>query len=116
MMNPGDFKSRITLLERSEPERDEMGGLKPSTYTPVFKVWAKQRDKTSTFRQVIGDYVTMDTCYFVIRDISSKYPVNTDWRISFEGYTYVINSVVKLGERAPYYLELEATRLGGINK
>ena len=73
MMNPGDFKSRITLLKRSEPERDEMGGLKPSTYTPVFKVWAKQRDKTSTFRQVIGDYVTMDTCYFVISPLRLEF-------------------------------------------
>lgn len=115
-MNPGDFKSRITLLKRSELERDEMGGYKSPEYTPVLKIWAKQRDKTSTFRQVIGDYVTVDTCYFIIRNISGKYPITTDWRLSYNGYNYVVNSVVELGERPPYYLEIEATRIGGINR
>lgn len=113
-MNPGKLNKRITL-QRCEPaERDEMGGLREREYETVGSFWAMQHDKTSTHKQVIGDYVTVNTCYFIIRDISDMYPLTTDWRLLYDGYTYIINSISKLTDSVPHYLELEATRLGGI--
>lgn len=113
-MNPGIFNRRITLLQRSTLVRDAMGGLKDPAYEKIVTLWAMQRDKTSTYKQVIGDYVTTNTCYFIVRDVTGKYPVDASWRISYEGYTYVINSITKLNDRPPFYLEIEATRIGGI--
>lgn len=112
--NPGKFNKRVTLLRCEPAERDEMGGLREREYEAVGSFWAMQRDKTSTYKQVIGDYVTVNTCYFVLRDISSTYPLTTDWRLQYAGYTYVINSITKLDDSIPHYLEIEATRLGGI--
>lgn len=114
MINPGLLKHRIMLLEPSAPERDEMGGCKPITYTGVEVVSAMQRDKSSTHRQVIGDYVTVNTCYFVCRDFTGRLDVNTNWRIRYKGYDYIINSIVLLDDSLPYYVELEATRIGGM--
>lgn len=113
-MNPGAMRRRIVLERRLPLQRDEMGGLCQAEYEDVATVWAEQRDKTSTYRQVIGDYVTVNTCYFIIRDITATQPISVDWRLRFEGYEYVINSIVRLNERPPFYLELEATRIGGL--
>ena len=113
-MNPGKINKKITLLRCEPAERDEMGGLRESDYEAVGSFWAMQRDKTSTHKQVIGDYVTVNTCYFVLRDITVSYPLTTDWRVLYDGYTYVINSITRLADSVPYYLEIEATRLGGL--
>lgn len=113
-MNPGELKRRIMLRRRLPLVRDEMGGLQEAEYEDAAVVWAGQRDKTSTYRQVIGDYVTVNTCYFIIRELPESCPITTDWRVRYEGYDYVINSVVRLNERPPFFLELEATRIGGL--
>lgn len=114
MINPGLLKHRITLLKPSAPERDGMGGYKPTVYTETETVSAMQRDKTSTHRQVVGDYVTVNTCYFVCRDFTGRLDVSTNWRIRYKGYDYTINSIVVLDDRLPHYVELEVTRIGGV--
>ncbi len=114
-MNPGAMTRRITLERRLPLKRDELGGLQEAEYEDAATVWAEQRDKTSTYRQVIGDYVTVNTCYFIIRDCTPSLPITADWRLRFEGYEYIINSIVRLNRRAPFYLELEATRIGGLS-
>lgn len=113
-MNPGDFRKRITLLCPKSKTRDEMGGWTKPEYEEVCTIWAMQKDKTSSFKQVIGDYVTVNTCYFVTRPLPDKYSFGTDWRIISEGDHYVINSVVRLKDMPPYYIEIEATRIGGM--
>ena len=114
MINPGMLKHRITLLKPSAPKRDSMGGYEPTTYTEACVVSAMQRDKTSTYRQVVGDYVNVNTCYFVCRDFTGRLDVTTNWRIRYKGYDYIINSIVLLDYKLPRYVELEATRIGGI--
>lgn len=108
------LRHKITLLKPSAPERDGIGGYKPAIYTEVDSVYAMQRDKSSTYRQVVGDYVTVNTCYFVCRDFTGRLDVSTNWRIRYKGYDYVINSIVLLNNHLPHYVELEATRIGGI--
>lgn len=112
--NVGQFKHTLHLLKPDEATRDELGGYNERTYTEVGTVRALQRDKSSTFRQVIGDYVTVNTCYFIVRDCRCAFPIGVEWRIKVEGQTYVINSVTLLDDTPPYFLELECTRIGGI--
>ena len=112
--NVGKFNKCLHLLKPSETVIDALGGVEDKNYEDVGKVMALQRDKSSTFRQVIGDYVTVNTCYFVIRDIRSAWPIRQDWRLRLNGQTYVINSITLLDDDKPYFLEIEATRLGGI--
>lgn len=112
--NVGKFTKLLHLMEPAPIEIDKMGGIKEREYTEVGKVMALQRDKTSTYKQVIGDYVTVNTCYFIIRDCRSAFPIRQDWHIKCENCSYVINSITLLDDSRPYYIEIEATRLGGI--
>lgn len=112
--NLGKFTHKLELLKPSEIVRDELGGVADASYSVVAIVNAMQRDKSTTYRQVIGDYVTMDTAYFVIWDISSVYKLDNRWRFRCNGYTYVINTVTRLEDEVPYMLEIEATKIGGI--
>jgi len=113
-----DIGSKMTcevqLLSPSTQQRDVLGGETAKTYTLAGTVWAQKRDKTSTFRQVIGDYVTVNTCYFVAWDFLSTYAINTEWRLEVNGQRYAINSIVLIDDRLPHRIEIEATRLGGI--
>lgn len=61
----------------------------------------------------MGDYVTTQTRYFVTRDFRGRYPIDTRWRLGYQGYTFAINSIKLLDDQVPYYLEIEATALGG---
>lgn len=109
----GEFNKRLGLLKPSAPEADKMGGRKDRTYEFAGIVFAQKRDKSTTVKQVIGAYVTEKTCYFVIRDCRSLYPITKDWHIDYEGHKYVINSVTVLDDNKPYFLELECTWIGG---
>ena len=113
--NLGAVKWVLTLLQPSEFVRDELGGVESRNYSPALTINALQRDKSSTWKTVIGDYVTLDTQYFIIRDIRSAFDINTDWRLECNGYTYVINHITLLDDSAPFYLEIEATKMGGIS-
>lgn len=92
--------------------RDEMGGLE-TTYESRGFVYSKVNDQTSSYRQINEDTITATTKFFIVRDISTKYPINASWRISWDNYIYVIESVQKLMDSLPYYIEIQATRLGG---
>lgn len=113
--NMGKFKHRLELLCPGEFVRDDMGGIMDRTYKKVGIINAFKRDKSVTFKTVIGDYVTTDTVYFVVRDIRSAYNLDTDWRLIVDGYTYIINTVTLLDDTVPKYLEIEATKIGGIS-
>ena len=113
--NPGRFNRMITLLQPSAPERDDLGGLKPTTYTAALTLFAMCEQKSQTRQQIIGDYVTSDTRWFVIRDIRSllSTPLNTQWRLAYNGTTFLINEVTLIDESAPYYIQLTATAING---
>ena len=72
--NPGRFTHKIVLMRPSAPVRDELGGIGKITYTDAYTVMAMVEDKDQSRRQVIGDYVTVDTKYFVARDLSRMIP------------------------------------------
>ena len=113
--NPGRFTKRITLLSPSAPERDDLGGLKPTTYTAALTLFALCDQKSQTRQQIIGDYVTSDTRYFVIRDIRSLLhgELTTQWRLAYNGFTYLINEITLIDDSAPYFIQLTATAING---
>lgn len=77
--NPGRFRHLVTLLKPSAPARDELGGIKPTTYDPALTVHAMREMKSQSRQQVVGDYVTVDTRYFVVRDLRRR-PQRTSTR------------------------------------
>ena len=113
--NPGRFTRRITLLKPSAPERDDLGGIKATTYTAALTLFAMCEQKSQSRQQFIGDYVTSDTRYFVIRDVRSLLdtPLNTQWRLMYNGVTYLINEITLIDESPPYYIQLTATAING---
>lgn len=113
--NMGLFKWRLELLQPGIFQRDEMGGIKDYDYKKVGTVNAFKRDKSVTYKTVIGDYVTLDTVYFVVRDIRNAFDINNDWRLKVDGHIYVINTVTVLDDTVPKYLEIEATKIGGLS-
>jgi len=113
--NPGRFTRRITLLQPSTPERDDLGGLKQTTYTAALTLFAMCEQRSQTRQQIIGDYVTSDTRWFVIRDVRSllSTPLDTSWRLAYNGFTYLINEITLIDDSAPYYIQLTATAING---
>ena len=101
------------LLRPSAPETDIIGGQKERNFDVAGVVFAQKRDKSTTLKQVIGAYVTEKTCYFILRDCRSLYPITKEWRVDYEGHKYVINSVTILDDTRPSFLELECTWIGG---
>nr|DAI32996.1 MAG TPA: hypothetical protein [Caudoviricetes sp.] len=41
------------------------------------------------------------------------HPVDVSWRLTYRGYTWIINDVRLLDESRPYYLQLTATAVNG---
>ena len=113
--NSGRFTRRITLLQPSTPERDDLGGLKETTYTAALTLFAMCEQRSQTRQQIIGDYVTSDTRWFVIRDVRSllNAPLDTSWRLAYNGFTYLINEITLIDDSAPYYIQLTATAING---
>ena len=113
--NPGRFTHKIKLLKPSAPVRDAMGGLEQTTYTEALELFAMCEQKSQTRQQFIGDYVTSDTRYFVIRDIRSALEdaLTTEWRLVYHGYTFIINDIALIDESAPPYIQLTATAVNG---
>ena len=115
--NPGRFTHKITLLRPSTPERDELGGLGATTYTEAHTIYAMVEDKYQSRRPVVGDYVTVDTKYFVTRDLSRMIPyLDVTWRLKYNGFVYAINKVELMNESKPYFTQLTATAInsGGV--
>lgn len=114
--NPGRFCHRITLLKPSAPVRDELGGLSETTYVPAVTVSAMCEQRNQSRQQIVGDYVTVDTRYFVIRDIRGMDAVkglDTSWRLSYRDFTYFVNDILLLDESRPYFLQITATAING---
>ena len=114
--NPGRFCHRITLLKPSVPVRDELVGLSETTYVPAVTLSAMCEQRNQSRQQIVGDYVTVDTRYFVIRDIRGMNAVkglDTSWRLSYRDFTYLINDILLLDESRPYFLQITATAING---
>lgn len=114
--NPGRFCHRITLLKPSAPVRDELGGLSEITYVPAVTLSAMCEQRNQSRQQIVGDYVTVDTRYFVIRDIRGMNAVkglDTSWRLSYRDFIYLINDILLLDESRPYFLQITATAING---
>lgn len=114
--NPGRFCHRITLLKPSAPVRDELGGLSETTYVPVVTLSAMCEQRNQSRQQIVGDYVTVDTRYFVIRDVrdmSAVKGLDTSWRLSYRDFIYLINDILLLDESRPYFLQITATAING---
>lgn len=112
--NPGRFCHRITLLKPSVPVRDELGGLSETTYVPAVTLSAMCEQRNQSRQQIVGDYVTVDTRYFVIRDIRGMNAVKelgTSWRLSYRDFIYLINDILLLDESRPYFLQITATAI-----
>ena len=92
-----------------------MGGIKTTTYTAVLTLFAMCEQKSQTRQQFVGDYVTSDTRYFVIRDIRSLLDsdLTTEWRLAYGGFTYLINEITLIDESRPYFIQLTATAVNG---
>ena len=114
--NPGRFCHRITLHKPSAPVRDELGGLSETTYVPAVTVSAMCEQRNQSRQQIVGDYVTVDTRYFMIRDIRGMDAVkglDTSWRLSYRDFTYFVNDILLLDESRPYFLQITATAING---
>lgn len=111
--NPGRFTHKITLLKPAKPERDELGGIKSGEFESVLELFAMCEQKDQSRQAFIGDYVTADTRYFVIRDIHEAYPLDATWRISYGGYVWIINNIRLLDESRPFFLQITATAVNG---
>lgn len=111
--NPGRFIHTVILLKPSKPERDELGGLSPTTYTEAGRLLAMCEQKDQSRQPFIGDYVTVDTRYFVMRDITAIYPLDVTWRLEYKGRVYVIHDIRLLDESRPYYVQITATAING---
>lgn len=112
--NPGRFNRLITLLKPSTMTRDDMGGLKATTYTAAITLFAMCEQKSQSRQQIVGDYVTADTRYFVVRDIRTLVPgLDTTWRLAYGGFTFLINEVTLIDESAPYFIQITATAING---
>ena len=112
--NPGRFCHRITLLKPSAPVRDELGGLSETTYVPAVTLSAMCEQRNQSRQQIVGDYVTVDTRYFVIRDVrgmSAVKGLDTSWRLSYRDFIYFINDILLLDESRPYFLQITATAI-----
>ena len=112
--NPRELNRRITLLRPSTPVRDELGGVAPTTYTTEKSLFAKVSTRSQSRQQVIGDFVTVDTRYFVVRDIRRICPdLTVNWRIQYRGFIYLINDIQLLDEENPPYVQITATAVNG---
>ena len=112
--NSGRFRHMITLLRPSAPERDALGGIGTITYEAALTLFAMVEQKSQTRQQFIGDYVTSDTRYFVVRDIRSLCPgIDTSWQLEYKGYTYLINELTLIDESSPFYIQITATAING---
>lgn len=112
--NPRELNRRIVLLRPSAPVRDELGGIKETTYTAELSLYAKVSSKNQSRQEIVGDFVTVDTRYFVVRDIRNICPdIDASWRISYRDYVFLINDIHLLDEESPPYTQITATAVNG---
>ena len=113
--NPGRFKYTVTLMKPSAPKRDELGGIQGTEYTAALTLQAMCEVRNQSRQQVAGDFLTVDTRFFVVRDLkgTAAEGVDTSWRLTCNGRTYLINDVLPIEESVPYFVQITATALNG---
>ncbi len=112
IINPGELYERITLQEPGTAERDELGGVAETTYTSVGSFYAKVTAHNLSRSAFVGDFVTADTRFFILRDIRRSYPdINAQWRIIYKGFTWLINRVEVINDIPVTYLQITATAI-----
>lgn len=112
--NPRELNRRIVLLKPSAPVRDELGGIAETTYTAELSLFAKVSSYNQSRQQIVGDFVTVDTKYFILRDIRRICPaIDTSWRVSYQGFVFLINDIQLLDEENPPYTQITATAING---
>lgn len=110
--NPGRLNKKIILMQPKARERDELGGLVSNGYEEVGTVWAMCESRSQSRQTVMGDFVTVDTRYFVVRDLTSLYPgLSNNWRLRYNGFVWEINQVELINETRPFYLQITATAI-----
>lgn len=115
--NPGRFTETIALMRPSAPKRDALGGVSAITYTEFLKMRALVTVKSQSKQQIIGDYVTVDTRYFLVRDTRKTCPdLDSTWRLEWGGKAYKINDVLLIDESRPAYVQITATAITGGGK
>ena len=116
--NLGRFRHKITLLKPNSQVRDELGGLLPTVYNDEISLLAMCEQRSQSRQQQVGTYVTADTRYFVVRDLSSVCPnLNTSWRLRYNGFVYNINEITLIEESSPFFMQITATAInlnGGV--
>lgn len=116
--NAGRFVHKIELYKPDIITRDELGGMNTSAPILMGTLLAMCEQKNQTRQQAIGDYVSVATRYFVVRDIRTLYPdIDTTWTIKYKGLTYAINDLSLIDETPPFYVQITATAVnagGGI--
>lgn len=112
--NPRELNRRIILLRPSAPTRDKLGGIQETTYTAEVSLFAKVSSRNQSRQQIVGDFVTVDTRYFVVRDIRRICPdIDTSWRIEYRNFVFLINDIQLLEEEVPPYTQITATAVNG---
>ncbi len=111
---PGELNRRVVLQRPSVPVRDELGGIGETVYETVKELPAKVTKRNQSRQQFVGDYVTADTRYFILRDIRTVCPgLNTKWQLLYGGFSWVINNIELLDEENPPYIQITATAVNG---
>lgn len=110
--NAGRFVHKIELYKPGQSTRDELGGLTTGERILAATLFAMCEQKNQTRQEILGDYVSTATRFFVVPDIRTMCPgLNKDWEIKHSGLTYKINDITLIDESAPYYLQITATAL-----
>lgn len=116
--NPRELNRRIVLLRPSVPVRDELGGIQATTYAAAMSLFAKVTARSQSRQQIVGDFVTVDTRFFLVRDIRRICPdIDATWRIRFRDYIWIINDIQMLDDESPPYTQITATAVnssGGV--
>lgn len=109
--NIGDFRYRITLM-KPVMDRDTMGGM-ATRYEDAGTIFARIRAGSSNNAANsisqrndtiygVNTYATLKMV--VIRDISTKYPINENWRVKYQGVVYTIDGIERDTDYPPYYI------------
>ena len=115
--NPRELNRRIVLQRPSTPVRDALGGIQTTTYTAELSLFAKVTTKNQSRQEIVGDFVTVDTRYFIVRDIRRICPdIDLSWRISYRDFTFLINDIQLLDEESPPYTQITATAVNGAGR
>lgn len=113
--NPGRFKYCIKLMRPSKALRDDLGGIQETTYSTALTINAMCEQRSQSRQQIAGDYVSVDTRYFITRDLRGTEAggIDTSWRIELNGRTYLINDVLLIDESVPAFVQITATAMSG---